>query len=72
MADHNDFAANLRMYRARADVSQAELAKQVGVDTSSVTNWESGTYMPSLRTTVKLADALGVTLDQLAGRSATV
>jgi DNA-binding XRE family transcriptional regulator len=62
------FAECLRMYRAKADVTQAELAKSVGVDAQSVINWEKGVYMPSLRTTVKLADALGVSIDQLAGR----
>lgn len=63
-----DFAACLRMYRAKADITQTELAEMVGVDAQSVINWEKGVYMPSLRTTVKLADALGVSIDQLAGR----
>ena len=62
------FATHLRMYRARADITQAELASQVGVDAQSIVNWEKGAYMPSLRTTVKLADALGVSIDQLTGR----
>ena len=65
----SDFASSLRAYRARADISQAELAKRVGVDTASVQNWENGDYMPSLRTTIKLADVLGITIDQLAGRA---
>lgn len=69
MADTNtDFAACLRMYRAKADITQAALAETIGVDAQSIVNWEKGLYMPSLRTTVKLADALGVTIDQLAGR----
>ena len=62
------FAACLRMYRAKADLTQAELAEKVGVDAQSIVNWEKGAYMPSLRTTVKLADELGISLDQLAGR----
>lgn len=62
------FAACLRMYRARADITQAMLAEMVGVDAQSIVNWEKGSYMPSLRTTVKLADALGISIDQLAGR----
>ena len=64
----DNFAACLRMYRARADITQAELASKVGVDAQSIVNWEKGAYMPSLRTTVKLADALGISIDQLAGR----
>ncbi len=69
MANRNDeFASNLRAYRAKADLSQAELAKRADVTEYSIQNWENGDYMPSLRTTVKLADALGVSIDQLAGR----
>ncbi len=69
MAGTNEgFAACLRMYRAKADITQAELADRIGVDAQSIVNWEKGAYMPSLRTTVKLADELGVSIDQLAGR----
>lgn len=65
----SDFASCLRAYRAKADLSQVELAKRVGVDVASVQNWENGDYMPSLRTTMRLADALGISIDQLAGRA---
>ena len=50
-------------------MSQQELADMVGASVASVSNWENGDYMPSLRTTVRIADVLGVTLDQLAGRT---
>lgn len=63
------FATCLRMYRAKADMSQQELADRVGASVASVGNWENGDCMPSLRTTVRIADALGATLDQLTGRS---
>lgn len=69
MANRNsDFASCLRGYRAKADLSQAQLAELVDVDAQSIKNWENGDYMPSLRTTVKLADVLGVSIDQLVGR----
>lgn len=64
-----DFASSLRALRAKADMSQEELAKTVDTSRDSVQNWENGDYMPSLRTTVKLADALGVTIEQLLGRA---
>ena len=63
------FARSLRKHRAEADMSQQELADRVGASVASVSNWENGDYMPSLRTTVRIADVLGVTLDQLAGRT---
>ena len=66
-ARDGDFASSLRMYRAKADLSQGALAELVGVDVASIQNWENGDYMPTMRTAIKLADVLGVTLDQLAG-----
>lgn len=73
MADRsNEFASNLRAYRAKADLSQVELAKRVGVNKDSVGNWEDGKYMPSLGIAVRVANTLGVSLDQLVGREATL
>ena len=62
------FARKLRGLRAEHRMSQTELAKAVGVSADSVSNWESGEYMPSLRTSIVLADVLGVTIEQLTGR----
>ncbi len=67
-----DFATRLRMYRAKANLTQAELANLIDVDEQSVRNWEKDLYMPSLRTTVRLADVLNVSLDQLTGREPMV
>ena len=66
--EYEVFATCLRMCRAKADLSQNDLAKLIGVHQQSVANWETGDYMPSLKATVKLADALGVSIDQLVGR----
>lgn len=63
------FGASLRARRAEMDISQGELAKRSHTSVESIQNWENGDYMPSLRTTIKLADALGVTIEQLAGRA---
>lgn len=65
----SDFASSLRAHRAKADLSQAQLAELVGVDVASIQNWENGDYMPSLRKALNLADALGISLDQLTGRA---
>jgi len=50
--------------RARAYLTQRELAEQSGVATSTVARIEQG-YPASLITARKLADALGVTLREL-------
>lgn len=67
-----DFATRLRMCRAKANLTQAELANLIDADEQSVRNWEKDLYMPSLRTTVRLADVLNVSLDQLTGREPMV
>lgn len=70
MADRSgEFASNLRAFRARADLSQIELAKRIGVTKDSIGNWEDGKCMPSFGVAVRMADELGISLDQLAGRS---
>ena len=45
-----------------------QVAKKSGVSRSTLHEIVEGKREPSLRTAVKLADALGITLDALAGR----
>jgi DNA-binding XRE family transcriptional regulator len=52
-------------------MTQEELAASVGVSSDSVSKWESGKYMPTLLTTVRIADVLNCSLDHLVGRTAT-
>lgn len=63
-----EFPDCLRMYRARNRMTQAELGEMVGVTDETIANWESGSFTPSLKTAIKIADVFGVTLDQLIGR----
>ena len=73
MADRNSpFASKLRGLRGELDMSQKDLAKAIGKDVSTIQNWEAGVTMPTLATSINLARILGVTLDQLVGRSAEV
>ena len=59
---------NLRGYRARARLSQAELADKIGVHVNTITNWENGKGGIAFDKAWELADLFGVTLDELAGR----
>lgn len=69
MADRNSpFASKLRGLRAERDLSQADLASLVGTSLTSVQNWENGVTMPTLRVSIRIADVLKVSLDQLVGR----
>ena len=43
-------------------MTQAELAKRAGIPRSNITRFESGNYNPSLEQLVRIATALGMTL----------
>lgn len=63
------FAACLRSLRVVRGLNVAALAKASGIDATQLGRYESGTREPLLSSASRLADALGVTLDQLAGRN---
>lgn len=52
-------------YRKRAGLSQEELAHQVGVSRQAVSRWELGEASPEAGKLLPLAEALGITTDQL-------
>lgn len=43
-------------------MTQAELARRAGVPRSNITRFESGSYNPSLELLVRIAAAMGMTL----------
>ena len=59
-----------RLYelRTREGLTQEGLARKADVTTGAVRNWEKGKRTPSFEMAIRLADALEVTLDELAGR----
>lgn len=65
--DRDAFAANLRGLRARADLTQAQLAERAGVSAASVFQYEDGSAVPGMDKAFRLAEALGVTVDELTG-----
>jgi putative transcriptional regulator len=54
----------IRELRAERDITQQELADQVGVTRQTVIAIEQDKYSPSLETAFKVASVLGVTLEQ--------
>lgn len=58
---------NIRMKVARTEreLSQEELAKQVGVSRQTISLIESGKYNPSLQLCIAICKALSKTLDDL-------
>jgi transcriptional regulator with XRE-family HTH domain len=51
-----------------AALSQAELAKKAGISLRQLARYEAGDQQPVLSAAVALADALGISMDQLAGK----
>lgn len=57
--------------RKRRGLSQEELAGMVNVSRQAVSKWETGDALPDLPKLLTLADALGLSLDALCGRTTT-
>src|SRR5678815_1581554 len=58
-------ARNLASLRHARTLTQGALAKAAGVPRSTIANLESGIGNPSLTVLVKVANALGVPIDEL-------
>ena len=58
---------NLRLKAARAamDLSQQELADQVGVSRQTISAIEKGDYNPTINLCIAICKSLGQTLDEL-------
>ena len=63
-----EFKNRLYELRMQKGLSQAELAKAIGVSAGTIGMYESGSRMPSRLTQEKLADYFNVTLDYLMGK----
>lgn len=55
----------IREARRKKNISQGELAKQVGVARQTINMVESGEYNPTLALCIKICTALDCTLDDL-------
>ena len=64
----------LRSARASAGLSQAELAERAGVSRALVSSVEQGRHLPAVDAALRLADAVGLSVEELFGpdRSASV
>jgi len=55
----------LKVQRAIHDLTQEQLAERVGVTRKTINTVENGVYIPSTHLALKLAEALGVTVEDL-------
>ena len=56
---------NIRKYRIAAKMSQAQLAKEAGVDQSAICKLEKGLFIPTVVLLDEISRSLHVTLDEL-------
>jgi putative transcriptional regulator len=57
-------AARIRMHRAEHRIHQGALAEQLGYSRATLSFWENGHVRPSTRAIQKLAEILGIPVEQ--------
>ena len=66
--DRKAFAENLRVIRAKLDVTQEKFAGLVGLSTDSIVRYESGNgCAPSIDTIFAICNALNISPNELLG-----
>ena len=65
----SDFAHRLRELRSARKLTQTRLAELLAVSPRVYSRWETGDVTPHFDTIVRIAEMLGVSLDELAGRA---
>jgi transcriptional regulator with XRE-family HTH domain len=67
MSRENILSSNIKKYRKKLNISQDKLSKLSDVTYNTIIKIESGKNMnPTIKTLMKIANALGVSLDELA------
>lgn len=64
-----EFKDRLKILRTDARLTQGELAKKVGITTSTISMYEQGNRKPSIEALEALADFFNVDVDYLLGKS---
>ena len=59
------FITRLKEYRAKLNMTQEDLAKNVGVRRETISHLEKGKYNPSLQLAYDIAKALHSTIDEV-------
>lgn len=64
-------ADRIKSLREKANLTQSEIARQLGISRSGVNAWEMGLSVPSTQYIVELAKKFGVSTDYLLGMENT-
>lgn len=65
-----EFHDSLRQIMKQRDLKQADLCRMSGIDTGLMSLYVNGKRSPTLTNAIAMADALQISLDELAGREA--
>jgi len=65
MKESTKLGIGLKRIRTKKDISQGDIAKELGVSRGFISTIENGKTNPTLATIAKLAKAVGVSVDQL-------
>ena len=61
---------NIKRLRRERDLTQEELAEQLGVSFQSISRWETGACYPDMELVPSITSFFGVTVDSLMGLAA--
>jgi transcriptional regulator with XRE-family HTH domain len=62
-----NMAERIRFVRTKAGLNKAELARQLGIINSNITNWENGTSTPDVDMLMRICDITGANPNMLFG-----
>jgi len=65
MPNHAELLNNLKTLRSNAGFTQAQLASEIGVSRKTINTVENGVFIPSTILSLKLAKALGTSVENL-------
>lgn len=64
----NIIGKSIKVNRMAQNLTQKQLAQKIGVTHAAISYWENGINIPNVKDCWLLADALGITIDELVGR----
>lgn len=64
----NIIGKSIKVNRMAQNYTQKQLAQKIGVTHAAISYWENGINIPNVKDCWLLADALGISIDELVGR----
>lgn len=60
-----EFGKKIKQLRAKAGLTQEQLAEKIGITAQSVSKWENSVVMPDIMLLPRIAEVFGVSIDEL-------